>query len=213
MTDSLRSSEYTWTFEGRNHAHEYLLPALLEEIERMCPEGRNHVCDLGCGNGFVASQLSERGYSVLGVDSSLSGIRIARAAYPGVRFEEGSIYDESLGNRLKESSDCVVAMEVIEHLTAPRKLLELSFRILKPGGHLILTTPYHGYFKNLALSLLNAWDRHFGVHDESGHIKFFSKKTLSTMARGSGFHVVRFRGAGRLPGLWKSMMLVAQRPS
>jgi 2-polyprenyl-6-hydroxyphenyl methylase/3-demethylubiquinone-9 3-methyltransferase len=84
-------------------------------------------------------------------------------------------------------------------------------RHLKPGGVIILTTPYHGYLKNLALSLLNAWDKHFTVDWEGGHIKFFSPKTLSAMLKEAGFGEIEFRGAGRLPYLWKTGVYRAVR--
>jgi hypothetical protein len=83
--------------------------------------------------------------------------------------------------------------------------------MLKTGGHLLVSTPYHGYLKNLVLSLVNGWDRHFGVEWEGGHIKFFSRKTLAKMACGEGFKNPRFVCVGRIPGLWKSMIMVVEK--
>jgi 2-polyprenyl-6-hydroxyphenyl methylase/3-demethylubiquinone-9 3-methyltransferase len=74
-----------------------------------------------------------------------------------------------------------------------------------------MSTPYHGYLKNLAISLVNGWDRHFEVHRDGGHIKFFSKRTLGRMAEEVGFGRQKFYGVGRLPWLWKSMILVAMK--
>ena len=74
---------------------------------------------------------------------------------------------------------------------------------------MVISTPYHGYWKNLAISILNGWDRHFEVEREGGHIKFFSKRTLTRMAQAAGFRALRFYGAGRLPWLWKSVILFA----
>jgi len=76
----------------------------------------------------------------------------------------------------------------------------------------VRVTPYHGYLKNLVISLVGGWDRHFQVERDGGHIKFFSKRTLRRMAEAVGFRNLRFQGAGRLPWLWKSMILVAQKP-
>jgi hypothetical protein len=44
-----------------------------------------------------------------------------------------------------------------------------------------------------------------------GHIKFWSRKTISQLLNENGFRVVRFIGAGRLPLVWKSMIVVAQK--
>jgi 2-polyprenyl-6-hydroxyphenyl methylase/3-demethylubiquinone-9 3-methyltransferase len=107
----------------------------------------------------------------------------------------------------------IVSSEVIEHLFLPRRLPETAFALLRPGGLFILTTPYHGYMKNLALSLMNKWDDHHTVHHDGGHIKFFSEKTLRELLENSGFAALTFNNAGRLPWLWKSMVCRAQRPA
>jgi 2-polyprenyl-3-methyl-5-hydroxy-6-metoxy-1,4-benzoquinol methylase len=105
----------------------------------------------------------------------------------------------------------VLAAEVIEHLPEPRTLLCFARRLLVPGGRLILTTPYHGYAKNLMLSMLGAWDRHFSVETVGGHVRFFSRRTLTAMVVSHGFRALTWQGLGRAPYLWKSMLLVAQR--
>ena len=56
---------------------------------------------------------------------------------------------------------CVISLVVAEHLFYPRKLLEQSYQVVKPGGCIIFSTPYHGYLKNLAISVVNGWDKHF----------------------------------------------------
>jgi 2-polyprenyl-3-methyl-5-hydroxy-6-metoxy-1,4-benzoquinol methylase len=114
-------------------------------------------------------------------------------------------------SEIASQADCVVSLEVIEHLLYPRKLLELAHTALRPGGVLIVSTPYHGYLKNLALSVANGWDRHFGVDWDGGHVKFFSPTTLRTMASRVGFQDIKISGIGRFPMLWKAMVLSARR--
>jgi 2-polyprenyl-3-methyl-5-hydroxy-6-metoxy-1,4-benzoquinol methylase len=99
----------------------------------------------------------------------------------------------------------IVAVEVIEHLYSPQRFFENARRHLRPAGHLIVTTPYHGYLKNLAIGIAGGWDRHLGVHWEGGHIKFFSVNSLRSMLEGAGFRTPEFRFAGRAPLLWRSM--------
>jgi SAM-dependent methyltransferase len=111
-----------------------------------------------------------------------------------------------------ESFDVAIATEVIEHLVRPRNLLRFAKQLLRPGGHLIIITPYHGYLKNLALALTNKWDSHLMPLWDDGHIKLWSHKTLSHVLKEGGFRLVRFNGAGRIPLLWKSMIMVAQKP-
>jgi len=47
---------------------------------------------------------------------------------------------------------------------------------------------------------------------DGGHIKLWSRKTLSQLLSETGFRVVRFIGAGRMPFLWKSMIMIAGKP-
>jgi len=77
------------------------------------------------------------------------------------------------------------------------------------GGEIIISTPYHGYLKNVVLSVSGKMDNHFTANWGGGHIKFFSRKTLSTLLESEGFTVTDFRGCGRLPYLWKSMVIKA----
>ena len=54
---------------------------------------------------------------------------------------------------------------------------------------------------------MNKWDDHHTVLWDDGHIKFWSKKTLTKLLEEFGFTVTNFKGAGRLPYLWKSMVI------
>lgn len=201
------SIPYGWSSTAATCAHAYLLPALL----RALPPAPQRVVDIGCGNGYLAGVLAARGYRVAGSDWSADGVELARAKHPGVEFHVASAYDD-LSVVIGSDADIVVSTEVIEHLLEPRKLLRNAWKLLRPGGVLILSTPYHGYWKNLALALSGKLDAHFCVGWDGGHVKFFSVKTLSAMVREAGFIEVDFRFAGRVPYLWKSMLVRASKP-
>lgn len=189
-------------------SHEYLVPALEEELRCAFSGHAVDILDLGCGPGHVSDVLSRLGHSVVGVDSDSDRVAAAREAYPAIAFHTTSVYDDELADVLPTRVDCVVALEVIEHLYAPQRLFVQAARLLRPRGRLILSTPYHGYLKNLALAVVGGWDEHFLVDREGGHIKFFSRASLLRMATANGFVCERWRGVGRFPGLWKSMVAV-----
>lgn len=109
--------------------------------------------------------------------------------------------------------DTAVCLEVVEHLFNPQQLVETAADALKPGGVAIISTPYHGFLKNLALSLTNKWDFHHHPLRVGGHIKFWSKKTLGSLFEKGPFRTLEFHGAGRIPFLWKSMAMVFKRVS
>jgi 2-polyprenyl-3-methyl-5-hydroxy-6-metoxy-1,4-benzoquinol methylase len=199
---------YGWRDPDACQGHDCLLPPLQEILTRRLGK-RARVLDLGCGNGAVTAHLAARGYDVVGVDAAADGIELARRAHPGLRFEVASVYDDGLEGALAAPFDAVISLEVVEHLFYPKKLFEQARRLLRPGGALVVSTPYHGYVKNLAISLAGGWDKHFGVSWDGGHIKFFSRGSLEKMAAEAGFRELRFRGAGRVPYLWKSIVLEA----
>ncbi len=119
--------------------------------------------------------MGRLGHAVVGIDVDPHGLVFARGAYPFVEFKHMSIYDDpcSLG-----TFDVVTAAEVIEHCFMPRSIFKFARRVLKSDGHLILSTPYHGYLKNLAIAVCSKWDHHHTAWEDGGHIKFFSVKTM-----------------------------------
>ncbi len=175
-------------------------------------EGVRDVCDIGCGNGYLTFRLAESGFRTLGIDASVSGIEAARAVYG--EYSEFACIDVSSDDKVKQLSkqayDAVIASEVIEHLYRPSDLIETATTVLRPGGTLLVTTPYHGYLKYLAMSIVNKMDRHLNPLWDGGHIKFFSVRTLSSLIASHGLDVVKFTYYGRVPLLWKSMICIAK---
>lgn len=197
--------DYNWQNEQFTCAHSYLLPEIAKLLS-----GKETILDLGCGNGVLANYLIEKGYNVYGTDASQTGITIANRKNPG-RFCIQNLATDLLPEELSTIRfDTIISTEVIEHLYDPRKYVLFCKQVLKGKGRLILSTPYNGYLKYLALALVGGMDRHLTVLWDGGHIKFWSKKTLTLLLEEQGFKVTQFIGCGRFPYLWKSMILVAE---
>ena len=186
--------------------HNYILPTVLKVLEAGASK---RVFDLGFGNGSTAGYLAKKGYDVTGVDPSEQGVRHARQTYPDLRLEEGSAY-EDLASRFG-AFPSVVSLEVVEHVFLPRDYARTLYSLVEPGGVAIISTPYHGYLKNLALALSGKMDAHFTALWDYGHIKFWSERTLGILLREAGFNEVTFHRVGRIPALAKSMIAVARR--
>lgn len=208
--------DYSYTDPRSGHHHSWIAQPVLDLISAVVPnhnlpKGKSNlrILDLGCGNGSFTNFLANQGFEAVGIEESASGIEIARQTYPNCRFIRGSIYNLEL-TELENAFDIVVSTEVIEHLFLPRELPRVVQKLLKPNGHLILTTPYHGYLKNLALSLSGKMDSHFTALWDGGHIKFFSVKTLNQLLTSEGFTNPSFKFAGRIPYLWKSMICISK---
>lgn len=189
----------------------YVFPKVLDLAGD--PPDMMRVLDIGCGNGVLAGMFLERGCEVVGLDLSEQGVKIARKRYPEGRFEVMPADDRMLERLGEPPFDLVVSTELIEHLYAPHPFLRGCYGALRPRGRAILSTPYHGYLKNLLIAATGKFDRHVHPHVQGGHIKFWSKRTLTEAMREAGFVAFQFRGAGRAPYLWKSMVLVGTRPA
>jgi|ERR1017187_8360262 2-polyprenyl-3-methyl-5-hydroxy-6-metoxy-1,4-benzoquinol methylase len=209
---SLAKSEYPYRSSAAGCAQAYLLAPVKKLVQSLGNKGP--VLDLGCGNGSLSHELSKLGFEVYGVDRSDSGIQIAREAFPQVQFSLGDVEEDLSPDPFQAGSfDVVVSTEVVEHLYRPRQLIQNAFRLLKPSGHFIVSTPYHGWFKNVVLALSGKMDNHFTALWDGGHIKFWSRETLSGLLTEKGFMDLRFVGAGRVPYIWKSMILIARKPA
>jgi 2-polyprenyl-3-methyl-5-hydroxy-6-metoxy-1,4-benzoquinol methylase len=201
--------DYGWAGEAGPQSCGYIAPRVRDVLKQL---GVRRVCDLGSGNGQLCAMLAASGFDVTGVEYDRQGVEIARRAHPGIRFHNLGVQDNPAELVSQEGLfEAVVSTEVIEHLFSPHLLPRFAHGCLKPGGHLVITTPYHGYLKNVALAVMNKWDHHHTALWHGGHIKFWSRRTLSELLEQNGFKVVGFSGVGRLPFLWKSMVVVAQR--
>lgn len=198
--------EYRYDSAGTGHHHIVLLPALDAIVREFRPK---RVFDLGCGNGSVAKHLSDR-CKVVGIDPSDSAVSIANRAYPDIRIEQGSAYDDLAAKY--GTFDMVVSLEVVEHLYDPRTYARNLAKLLVPGGIAVISTPYHGYLKNLALAVTGQMDQHFWALWDGGHIKFWSIKTFGILLQEAGLEIVRFGRVGRIPPLARSMIAVARKP-
>jgi polyprenyldihydroxybenzoate methyltransferase/3-demethylubiquinol 3-O-methyltransferase len=104
--------------------------------------------DVGCGGGLLSESLARIGADVLGVDASHSNVEIAKlhaARDPGFRTSSSLAYrhvmaEDLLSEKGPNQFDVVCAMEVIEHVKSPRFFLQTLADLVKPGGHLFMST-------------------------------------------------------------------------
>ncbi|MFD9393953.1 class I SAM-dependent methyltransferase [Streptomyces sp. NPDC060000] len=162
--------------------------------------GRGPVADLGCGPGKVTAHLADLGVSAFGVDLSPKMIELARQAYPGLRFEVGSmtspaIRDDCLGGILAYYST---------HHTPPGSLPRVFaefHRTLAPGGRLMMaghvgddvclrpTRAYGGHPVSYESHLLPA-DRIAAMLDRAGLV--LTARLLEEPAEGANRTIATF---------------------
>jgi SAM-dependent methyltransferase len=209
-TSVKRFYETYWADGDPPPTHDALSPARAAVLWSLVgPVGGRELRLLECGSGegHLVAEATARGIEAAGMEISGAAVERARRAHPGCSFREHAAEDRPWPAG-PASVDVVVAFEVIAHLPWPRELLEGAAEVLRPGGHLALTTPYHGPVKRAALAAL-AFDRHFNVDGE--HLRFFSDQSLARLLGDAGFAVERVVHLGRRWPLWADSFVWARR--
>ena len=210
------SGEYTYAdYEERpDPSHRPLYLAGTLKYLAGIPEG-GKVLDAGCGGGDFSIGLDEAGYDVYGSDMSRSGIAAAQQRGIGT-FLVASIYENLAEPFGLTHFDAIVCVEVIEHLYSPRTFARRANEALLPGGLVVISTPYWGYLKNIMLAVTDRMDRSLTPLWEGGHIKHWSRKTLTQLMTDAGFEVVGFEGCSEglrrhTPYLWNGMLMAFRK--
>ena len=185
----------------RVHAALRLVTSVVNEVERML--------DLGCGDGEITMFLGEKlkAKEVYGVDIREEAVSIA--SHRGVRAYRLDLNNEDLPFP-DEFFDLVTSLEVIEHLVNPDRMLREARRVLRKGGHLLISTPNLASWVNRAILLLGYQPYNVVVSTEtvvgvpykrgvfgvpSGHIRAFTLRALNELLEHHGFEVVKAVGA------------------
>ncbi|HEX5622155.1 MAG TPA: class I SAM-dependent methyltransferase [Solirubrobacteraceae bacterium] len=152
------------------------------------------VLDLGCGSGRFVAALRDAGADAIGVELAEAALSRARANAPGADLRlvepDGSLPLEHA------SVDLVWCSEVLEHVPDTAHLLLEARRVLRSGGRLLVTVPYHGRVKNVLIALLR-FDAHFDPLGQ--HVRFFTAHSLQTTLERSGFADVQVEPWGGPP--------------
>lgn len=164
--------------------------------------------DFGCGAGHLIHEMRRvnPGARLIGIDVSEEALQRAKEHCPYAEFHR--IDDGGTAPLHDGSVDFILSSEVIEHVYDTENMVAEIARILRPGGRLLLTTPYHGFFKNLAIVLFG-FDRHF--NPIGPHVRFFSKQTLTALLERHGLRVIAYDYYGRVYPLSHSMIVLAEK--
>ncbi len=163
--------------------------------------------DSGCGAGWLAGAASARGLRSIGIDIAGNAFENAGNTYPGVEFVAHSVEDRPWPVQ-SGSIDVIASFEVIEHLLRPEEFARGVADSLTVGGHVAISTPYHGLLKNLAIAV-HGFEKHYNPVGD--HIRFFTDRALREILERNGFRVLDFIHFGRVRGLWAGVIVWAER--
>lgn len=123
-------------------------PWILQKIREV--KGSScQILDIGCGAGFLTNQLAKDGHEVTGIDCSETSLQVAQAedTTQSVRYLKQDAFALDFA---PESFDVICAMDFLEHIEDPRRLLQIVSPLLKPGGLFF----FHTFNRNLLSWLL-----------------------------------------------------------
>lgn len=128
-------------FEERKGATEHDERRVHEFIESYINGKTKVILDVGCGSAWAAKTFLAKNKKVISFDISHINVKKALDIYPDKNHT--GLNGDSFFIPLKSNSiDCVIASEIIEHVVLPENFVKELFRVVKPGGCLIITTPY-----------------------------------------------------------------------
>lgn len=117
-------------------------PLRLDYIDRLAGLTGKKVLDVGCGGGILSESMASRGAHVTGIDLGEKALKVAQLH----RLESGADVDyrlisvEALAAECPASFDVVTCMEMLEHVPDPAAVVAACAALVKPGGHVFLST-------------------------------------------------------------------------
>lgn len=154
------------------------------DLRKVLPwHGQRRLLDFGCGGGSFLARMFQQGWNVTGLDVSNRAVRRIRAEL-GLQVLRGTLPHADLR---PASFDVITMWQSLEHVHAPLETVREAFRLLVPGGKLVVAVP------NID-SLPFCWFRREWIGlDLPRHLTHFSPWTLTLMLQRAGFQVEPIR--------------------
>ena len=192
LTHYEQDAEHFDYFEAAHGATAHSERRLREYILSLVPQNAGSILDTGCGSAWVAKAFQNSGRFVCSLDISLVNTSKAIERYPSPNHV--AVVADSYRLPFKEGSfDCIVAAEIIEHLHDPQAFADELMRVVKPGGTVLISTPYqerlvyeiciHCHLATPHNAHLHSWTKDqlshlFAINSESMRFLTFNNKLL-----------------------------------
>jgi len=135
-------AEQWWDKDGDFKPLHVINPLRANYIKEKVSIENKRILDVGCGGGLLSEALFDFGANVTGIDAAGPGIEVAKI-HADNASKEISYFEKTAEDLLEdesESFDIVTCLEVLEHVPDPCSLVNTCVKLLKPNGHLFLST-------------------------------------------------------------------------
>ena len=135
-------AEQWWDKDGDFKPLHVINPLRANFIKEKVDIENKRILDVGCGGGLLSEALFDFGANVTGIDAAGPGIEVAKI-HADNGSKEISYFEKTAEDLLEdesESFDIVTCLEVLEHVPDPCSLVNTCVKLLKPNGHLFLST-------------------------------------------------------------------------
>lgn len=170
-------------------------PWVAQEIEATSGPGKKRILDIGCGAGFLSNFLATKGHLVSGIDASAPSLDLAKRmdCTASVEYTHADAYS------LPYSSgqfDVVCAMDFLEHVAQPERVVAEASRVLKPGGTFFFHTFSRNWLSYFVVIKLMEWFIPATPKNLHVYHLFIKPKELREMCRRHGLETVKEVGLG-----------------
>lgn len=166
-------------------------PLRCNYIESIQPVAGLKVLDVGCGGGILSEALALRGAQITGIDLAEQALEVAKLhaleSQVEINYKKSSV--EELAESAPGSFDVITCMEMMEHVPAPDSVLLAIAKLVKPGGHIFLSTINRNTKAYAAMILGAEYLLKIvpkGTHD---YQKFIRPSELAKMARAADLEI------------------------